>query len=175
MVFQDHPLPLKNYDFFSKPTLNMKLFKQDLFSNISFFVVVIASLNISACRNPKGEDGVSTLSISIHSDLKNTGNKYKACVGGLTKVSEFGCVSKSGNTEYPLQENQPYLHNAGTFEIKLSLDGVDRYDTNPRPTYTIEVDEGKAGSDPRKGIDGKNKAYVLEFKLNQAVLSVTEE
>ena len=39
----------------------------------------------------------------------------------------------------------------------------------------IEVDEGKAGSDPRKGIDGKNKAYVLEFKLNQAVLSVTEE
>ena len=67
------------------------------------------------------------------------------------------------------------LHNTGTFEIKLSLNGVDRYNTNPRPTYTIEVDEGKAGSDPRKGIDGKNKAYVLEFKLNQAVLSVTEE
>ena len=153
----------------------MKLFKQDWFSNISFFMVVIASLSISACRNPKGEDGVSTLSISIHSDLKNTGNEYQACVGGLTKGSEFGCVSKSGNTEYPLQENRPYLHNAGTFEIKLSLDGVDRYDTNSRPTYTIEVDEGKAGSDPRKGIDGKNKAYVLEFKLNQAVLSVTEE
>ena len=87
----------------------------------------------------------------------------------------FGCVIKSGNTDYPLQENQPYLHNTGTFEIKLSLDGVDRYNTNPRPTYTIEVDEGKAGSDPRKGIDGKNKVYVLEFKLNQAVLSVTEE
>jgi hypothetical protein len=161
--------------FFSKSTLNMKLFKQDWFSNISFFMIVIASLNTSACRNPKGEDGVSTLSISIHSDLKNTGNEYQACVGGLTKGSEFGCVSKSGNTDYPLQENQPYLHNTGTFEIKLSLNGVDRYNTNPRPTYTIEVDEGKAGSDPRKGIDGKNKAYVLEFKLNQAVLSVTEE
>ena len=161
--------------FFSKSTLNIKLFKQDWFSNISFFMVVIASLNISACRNPKGEDGFSTLSISIHSDLKNTGNEYQACVGGLTKGSEFGCVSKSGNTDYPLQENQPYLHNTGTFEIKLSLNGVDRYNTNPRPTYTIEVDEGKAGSDPRKGIDGKNKAYVLEFKLNQAVLSVTEE
>ena len=157
--------------FFSKSTLNMKLFKQDWFSNISFFMVVIASLSISACRNPKGEDGVSTLSISIHSDLKNTGNEYQACVGGLTKGSEFGCVSKSGNTDYPLQENQPYLHNTGTFEIKLSLNGVDRYTSS----YTIEVDEGKAGSDPRKGIDGKNKAYVLEFKLNQAVLSVTEE
>ena len=113
--------------------------------------------------------------IHFNSDIKNTGNEYNACVGGLTKGSEFGCVSKSGNTDYPLQENQPYLHNTGTFEIKLSLDGVDRYNTNPRPTYTIEVDEGKAGSDPRKGIDGKNKAYVLEFKLNQAVLSVTEE
>ena len=153
----------------------MKLFKQDWFSNISFFMVVIVSLNLSACRNPKGEDGVSTLSISIHSDIKNTDKKYQACAGGLTKGSSFGCVSNSGNTDYPLQENQPYLHNAGTFEIKLSLDGVDRYDTNSRPTYTIEVDEGKAGSDPRKGIDGKNKAYVLEFKLNQAVLSVTEE
>ena len=130
---------------------------------------------LSGCRNPKGEDGVSTLSISIHSDLKNTGNEYQACVGGLTKGSEFGCVSKSGNTDYPLQENHPYLHNTGTFEIKLSLDGVDRYSTNPLPTYTIEIDEGKAGSDPRKGSDGKNKAYVLEFKLNQAVLSVTEE
>ena len=152
----------------------MKLFKQDWFSNISFFMVVIASLSISACRNPKGEDGVSTLSISIHTDVKNAG-VYEACVGGLTKGSDFGCVINSGNTDYPLQENHPYLHNTGTFEIKLSLDGVDRYDTNPRPTYTIEVDEGKAGSDPRKGIDGKNKAYVLEFKLNQAVLSVTEE
>ena len=160
--------------FFSKSTLKMKLFKQDWFSNISFFMVVIASLNISACRNPKGEDGVSTLSISIHSDLKNAGN-YEACVGGLTKGSSFGWVIKSGNTDYPLQENQPYLHNTGTFEIKLSLNGVDLYNTNSRPTYTIEVDEGKAGSDPRKGIDGKNKAYVLEFKLNQAVLSVTEE
>ena len=130
---------------------------------------------LSVCRNPNGEDGGSTLSISIHSDIKNTGHEYKACVGGLTKGSEFGCGSKSGNTDYPLQENQPYLHNTGTFEIKLSLDGVDRYNTSARPTYTIEVDEGKAGSDPRKGINGKNKAYVLEFKLNQAVLSVTEE
>ena len=161
--------------FFSKSTLKMKLFKQDWFSNISFFMVVIASLNTSACRNPEGEDGVSTLSISIHSDIKNTGNEYKACVGGLSKGSDFGCVINSGNTDYPLQENHPYLHNTGTFEIKLSLNGVDRYNTNPRPTYTIEVDEGKAGSDPRKGIDGKNKAYVLEFKLNQAVLSVTEK
>ena len=152
----------------------MKLFKQDWFSNISFFMVVIASLSISACRNPKGEDGVSTLSISIHTDVQNAGD-YEACVGGLTKGSDFGCVINSGNTDYPLQENHPYLHNTGTFEIKLSLNGVDRYNTNPRPTYTIEVDEGKAGSDPRKGIDGKNKAYVLEFKLNQAVLSVTEE
>ncbi|MGA0294258.1 MAG: hypothetical protein ACO3OL_10190, partial [bacterium] len=122
-------------------------------------------------RNPKGEDGVSTLSISIHSDIKNTGHEYKACVGGLTKGSEFGCVSKSGNTAYPLQENQPYLHNAGTYDLKLSVNGAD----NHTSSYTIEVDEGKAGSDPRKGIDGKNKAYVLEFKLNQAVLSVTEE
>ena len=141
----------------------MKLFKQDWFSNISFFMVVIASLSISACRNPKGEDGVSTLSISIHTDVKNAGD-YEACVGGLTKGSDFGCVINSGNTDYPLQENHPYLHNTGTFEIKLSLDGVDRYSTNPRPTYTIEVDEGKSGSDPRKGIDGKNKTYVLEFK-----------
>ena len=161
--------------FFSKSTLNMKLFKQEWFSNFSFFMVVIASLSISACRNPKGEDGVSTLSISIHSDLKNTGNEYQACVGGLNKGSEFGCVSKSGNTDYPLQENQPYLHNTGTFEIKLSLNGVDRYNTNPYPTYTIEIDEGKAGSDPRKGIDGKNRAYVLKFKLNEHILSVTEE
>ena len=160
--------------FFSESTLNMKLFKQDWFSNISFFMVVIASLSISACRNPKGEDGVSTLSISIHTDVKNAGD-YEACVGGLTKGSDFGCVINSGNTDYPLQENHPYLHNTGTFEIKLSLDGVDRYNTNSRPTYTIEVNEGKAGSDPRKGIDGKNKAYVLEFKLNQAILSVTEE
>ena len=152
----------------------MKLFKQDWFSNISFFMVVIASFSISGCRNPKGEDGVSTLSISIHSDVKNAGD-YEACVGGLTKGSEFGCVSKSGNTGYPLQENHPYLHNTGTFEIKLSLNGVDRYNTNPRPTYTIEVDEGKSGSDPRKGIDGKNRAYVLKFKLNEHVLSVTEE
>ncbi len=83
----------------------MKLFKQDWFSNISFFMVVIASLSISGCRNPKGEDGVSTLSISIHTDVKNAGD-YEACVGGLTKGSEFGCVSKSGNTAYPLQENQ---------------------------------------------------------------------
>ena len=148
----------------------MKLFKQDWFSNISFFMVVIASLSISACRNPKGEDGVSTLSISIHADVKNAGD-YEACVGGLTKGSDFGCVSKSGNTAYPLQENQPYLHNAGTYDLKLSVNGAD----NHTSSYTIEVDEGKAGSDPRKGIDGKNKAYVLEFKLNQAVLSVTEE
>ena len=113
--------------FFSKSTLNMKLFKQDWFSNISFFMVVIASLCISACRNPKGEDGVSTLSISIHSDLKNTGNEYQACVGGLTKGSEFGCVSKSGNTAYSLQENQPYLHNAGTYDLKLSVNGADNH------------------------------------------------
>ena len=71
----------------------MKLFKQDWFSNISFFMVVIASLSISACRNPKGEDGVSTLSISIHTDVKNAGD-YEACVGGLTKGSDFGCVSQ---------------------------------------------------------------------------------
>ena len=152
----------------------MKLFEQEWFSIISFFMVVIVTLNLSACRNPKGEDGVSTLSISIHTDVKNAGD-YEACIGGLTKGSGFGCVINSGNTDDPLQENHPYLHNTGTFEIKLSLDGVDRYSTNSRPTYTIEVDEGKAGSDPRKGIDGKNKAYVLEFKLNQAVLSVTEE
>ena len=101
----------------------MKLFKQDWFSNISFFMVVIVSLNLSACRNPKGEDGVSTLSISIHTDVKNAGD-YEACVGGLTKGSDFGCVINSGNTDYPLQENHPYLHNTGTFEIKLSLDGV---------------------------------------------------
>ena len=157
--------------FFSKSTLNMKLFKQDWFSNISFFMAVIASLNISACRNPKGEDGVSTLSISIHSDIKNTGNEYKACVGGLTKGSEFGCVSKSGSTAYPLQENQPYLHNTGTYDLKLSVNGSD----NHTSSYTIEVDEGKAGSDPRKGIDGKNRAYVLKFKLNEHVLSDTEE
>ena len=157
--------------FFSKSTLNMKLFEQEWFSIISFFMVVIVSLNISACRNPKGEDGVSTLSISIHSDIKNTGNEYKACVGGLTKGSEFGCVSKSGNTDYPLQENQPYLHNAGTYDLKLSVNGAD----NHTSSYTIEVDEGKAGSDPRKGIDGKNRAYVLKFKLNEHVLSVTEE
>ena len=149
----------------------MKLFKQDWFSNISFFMVVIASLSISACRNPKGEDGVSTLSISIHSDIKNTGHEYKACVGGLTKGSEFGCVSKSGNTAYLLQENQPYLHNAGTYDLKLSVNGAD----NHTSSYTIEVDEGKAGSDPRKGIDGKNRAYVLKFKLNEHVLSITEE
>ena len=149
----------------------MKLFKQEWFSNISFFMVVIASLSISACRNPKGEDGVSTLSISIHSDIKNTGNEYKACVGGLTKGSEFGCVSKSGNTAYALQENHPYLHNAGTYDLKLSVNGSD----NHTSSYTIEVDEGKAGSDPRKGIDGKNRAYVLKFKLNEHVLSVTEE
>ena len=152
----------------------MKLLEQEWLSIISSFMVVIVSFNLSACRNPKGEDGVSTLSISIHTDVKNAGD-YKACVGGLTKGSDFGCVINSGNTDYPLQENHPYLHNTGTFEIKLSLDGVDRYNTNPRPTYTIEVNEGKAGSDPRKGIDGKNKAYVLEFKLNQTVLSVTEE
>ena len=149
----------------------MKLFEQEWFSIISFFMVVIASLNISACRNPKGEDGVSTLSISIHSDLKNTGNEYQACVGGLTKGSEFGCVSKSGNTAYPLQENQLYLHNAGTFDLKLSVNGSD----NHTSSYTIEVDEGKAGSDPRKGIDGKNRSYVLKFKLNEHVLSVNEE
>ena len=127
--------------------------------------------SLSACRNPKGEDGVSTLSISIHSDIKNTGNEFKACVGGLTKGSEFGCVSKSRITAYPLQENQPYLHNAGTYDLKLSVNGSD----NHTSSYTIEVNEGKAGSDPRKGIDGKNKAYGLEFKVNQAILSVTEE
>ena len=149
----------------------MKLFEQEWFSISSFFMVVIVSLNLSACRNPKGEDGVSTLSISIHSDIKNTGNEYKACVGGLTKGSEFGCVSKSGNTAYPLQEKQPYLHNAGTYDLKLSVNGAD----NHTSSYTIEVDEGKAGSDPRKGIDGKNRAYVLKFKLNEHVLSVTEE
>ena len=157
--------------FFSKSTLNMKLFEQEWFSIISFFMVLIVSLGISACRNPKGEDGVSTLSISIHSDIKNTGNEYKACVGGLTKGSEFGCVSKSGNTAYLLQENQPYLHNAGTYDLKLSVNGSD----NHTSFYTIEVDEGKAGSDPRKGIDGKNRSYVLKFKLNEHVLSVTEE
>ena len=153
----------------------MKLFEREWFSITSFFMACLMSLSLSACRNPKGEDGVSTLKIEINSNIKKTGKEYQACVGGLTKGSEFGCVSKSGNTDYPLQENHPYLHNTGTFEIKLSLNGVDLYNTNPRPTYTIEVDEGKAGSDPRKGIDGKNKAYVLEFKLNQAVLSVTEE
>ncbi|HCP35485.1 MAG TPA: hypothetical protein DIT94_13920, partial [Deltaproteobacteria bacterium] len=62
-------------------------------------------------------------------------------------------------------------HKSGTYELKLSDNGSDMYTSN----YTIEVDEGKAGSDPRKGIDGKNKSYVLEFKLNQAVLSVTED
>ena len=157
--------------FISESNLNMKLFEREWFSITSFFMVVFVSLNLSACRNPKGEDGVSTLSISIHSDIKNTGNEYQACVGGLTKGSEFGCVSKSGNTAYPLQEDQPYLHNAGTYDLKLSVNGSD----NHTSSYTIEVDEGKAGSDPRKGIDGKNRAYVLEFKLNQAVLWVTEE
>ncbi len=159
----------------AESSFNKKRFLREGLFITGFSMACLVLFSLSGCRNPKGEDGVSTLSISIHSDIKNTGNEYKACVGGLTKGSEFGCVSKSGNTDYPLQENQPYLHNTGTFEIKLSLDGVDRYNTNPRPTYTIEVDEGKAGSDPRKGIDGKNKAYVLEFKLNQAVLSVTEE
>ena len=108
--------------FFSKSILNMKLFEQEWFSIIRFFMVVIVTLNLSACRNPKGEDGVSTLSISIHTDVKNAGD-YEACVGGLTKGSSFGCVIESGNTEYPLQENQPYLHNIGTFEIKLSKHG----------------------------------------------------
>ena len=148
----------------------MKLFEQEWFSIISFFMVVIVSLNLSACRNPKGEDGVSTLSISIHTDVKNAGD-YEACVGGLTKGSGFGCVIKSGNTDYPLQENQPYLHNAGTYDLKLSVNGSD----NHTSSYTIEVDEGKAGSDPRKGIDGKNRSYVLKFKLNEHVLSVTED
>ena len=81
-------------------------------------------------------------------------------------------VSVNPETQHiPLQENQPYLHNAGTYDLKLSVNGAD----NHTSSYTIEVDEGKAGSDPRKGIDGKNKAYVLEFKLDQAVLSVSEE
>ena len=159
----------------AESSFNKKRLLRKWFFITGFFMACLMSLSLSACRNPKGEDGVSTLKIDILSDIKDTGYEYQACVGGLTKGSEFGCVSKSGNTDYPLQENQPYLHNTGTFEIKLSLDGVDRYNTNPRPTYTIEVDEGKAGSDPRKGIDGKNKAYILEFKLNQAVLSVTEE
>ena len=138
---------------------------------IRFFMGFLLCFILSACRNPKGEDGVSTLSISIHSEIKATNNEFQACVGGLTQGTEFGCVSKSGNTVYPLKENQPYLHNAGTFELKLSYNSSDMYSSN----YTIEVDEGKAGSDPRKGIDGKNKSYVLEFKLNQAVLSVTED
>ena len=132
---------------------------------------IIGCFILTACNNPKGEDGVSTLSISIHSEVKASGNEYQACVGGLTQSSEFGCVSKSGNTVYPLQENQPYLHNAGTFDLKLSHNSSDVYSS----TYSIEVDKGKAGSDPRKGIAGKNKNYVLEFKLNQAVLSVTED
>ena len=159
----------------AESSFNKKRFLREGLFITGFSMACLVLFSLSGCRNPKGEDGVSMLSISIHSDIKNTGHEYKACVGGLTKGSEFGCVSKSGNTDYPLQENQPYLHNTGTFEIKLSLNGVDLYNTSPRPTYTIEVDEGKAGSDPRKGIDGKNKAYVLEFKLNQAVLSVTEE
>ena len=136
-----------------------------------FFMGGLVCFFLSVCRNPKGEDGVSTLSISIHSEIKTTNNEFQACVGGLTQGIEFGCVSKSGDTVYPLHENQPYLHNAGTFDLKLSYNSSDMYSSN----YTIEVDEGKAGSDPRKGIDGKNKSYVLEFKLNQAVLSVTED
>lgn len=136
-----------------------------------FFMGCLLCFILSACRNPKGEDGVSTLSISIHSEIKATNNEFQACVGGLTQGAEFGCVSKSGNTAYPLQENQPYLHKSGTYELKLTYNGSDNHSSN----YTIEVDEGKAGSDPRKGIDGKNKSYVLEFKLNQAVLSVTED
>ena len=55
--------------------------------------------------------------------------------------------------------------------MKLSDNGSDNFSSN----YTIEVDEGKAGSDPRKGIDGKNKSYVLKFQYNKAVLSVTED
>ncbi len=150
---------------------NKKRFLREGLFIIGFSMACLVLFCLSGCRNPKGEDGVSTLSISIHSDIKNTGHEYKACVGGLTKGSEFGCVSKSGNTAYPLQENQPYLHNAGTYDLKLSVNGAD----NHTSSYTIEVDEGKAGSDPRKGIDGKNRAYVLKFKLNEHVLSVTEE
>jgi hypothetical protein len=155
----------------AESSFNKKRLLRKWFFITGFFMACLMSLSLSACRNPKGEDGVSTLKIDILSDIKDTGYEYQACVGGLTKGSEFGCVSKSGNTAYPLQEDQPYLHNAGTYDLKLSVNGSD----NHTSSYTIEVDEGKAGSDPRKGIDGKNRAYVLEFKLNQAVLWVTEE
>ena len=155
----------------AESSFNKKRFLREGLFITGFSMACLVLFSLSGCRNPKGEDGVSTLSISIHSDIKNTGNEYKACVGGLTKGSEFGCVSKSGNTAYPLQENQPYLHNAGTYDLKLSVNGSD----NHTSSYTIIINEGKAGSDPRKGIDGKNRAYVLKFKLNEHVLSVTEE
>jgi len=152
-------------------SFNKKHLFRKWFFITGFFMACLMSLSLSACRNPKGEDGVSTLKIDILSDIKDTGYEYQACVGGLTKGSEFGCVSKSGNTVYPLQEDQPYLHNAGTYDLKLSVNGSD----NHTSSYTIIINEGKAGSDPRKGIDGKNRAYVLKFKLNEHVLSVTEE
>ena len=153
----------------SKLYLRKILLKQIILLKSQLFMVCLLCLSFSSCGNPKGEDGVSTLSISIDSGV--TGNDYQACVYGLSQGSDYGCVSNNDNTSYVLQKNQQYMHDAGTFDLKLTYNGSDMYPGS----YTIEVDKGKTGPNPAKGIDGKNKYYILEFKLNQAVLSVTED
>ena len=109
----------------SKLYLKKILLKQIIFLKSQFFMVCLLCLSFSSCGNPKGEDGVSTLSISINSGV--TGNDYQACVYGLSQGSDFGCVSNNDNTSYVLKKNQQYMHDAGTFDLKLTYDGSDMY------------------------------------------------
>ena len=78
---------------------NKKRFLREGLFIIGFSMACLVLFYLSGCRNPKGEDGVSTLSISIHSDIKNTGHEYKACVGGLTKWSSSD-VSVNPETQH---------------------------------------------------------------------------
>ncbi len=133
----------------------------------NLFATVAVFAFLHGCGNPKGEDGISTLTIKINAEI--TGS-WEACVSGLSSNSIFGCVSDNDNSSYPLETGKAYLHLEGTYNYSLRQNGLNIYSGE----YIIEVDMGKSGPDPRKGVDGKERSYTLEFKSADATLTVEE-
>ena len=111
------------------------------------------------------------MALKVNSGISSTSSSYRACVSGLTENGAYGCVSYNDNSStYSLEADKAYLHSTGTYQYELVDNSTNKYSSE----YTIAINEGEAGSDPREGVDGIDRAYVLEFKLSGATLTYSE-